>query len=88
MRRLKYKLDRKLLESIYISFIRLLLEYNDTIWDNCTQYENIHLIQIQNEASRIVTGAKRRVSLTNLCKEIGWETLSKRRSNHKLTIFL
>ena len=39
MRRLKYKLDRKSLESIYISFIRPLLEYGDTMWDNCTQYE-------------------------------------------------
>ena len=80
MRRLKYKLDRKLLESIYISFIRPLLEYNDPIWDNCTHYENMKLIQIQNEAARIATGAKRLVSLTNLCKEIGWEALSKRRS--------
>ena len=43
MRRLKYKLDRKSLESIYISFIRPLLEYGDTIWDNCTQYEKYEL---------------------------------------------
>ena len=35
MRRLKYKFYRKLLESKYISIIRPLLEYGDTIWDNC-----------------------------------------------------
>ena len=47
MRRLKYKLDRKSLESIYISFIRPLLEYGDTILDNCTQYENMNLIKFK-----------------------------------------
>ena len=78
MRRLKYKLDRKSLESIYISFIRPLLEYGDTIWDNCTQYEKYELDKIQNEAARIATGATKLVSLTNLYKEIGWESLSKR----------
>ena len=86
MRRLKYKLDRKSLESIYISFIRPLLEYGDTIWDNCTQYEKYELDKIQNEAARIATGATKLVPLTNLYKEIGWEPLSKRRSNHKLTL--
>ena len=83
MRRLKYKLDRKSLESIYISFIRPLLEHGDTVWDNCTQYE---LDKLQNETARIATGATKRVSLTNLYKEIGWESLSKRRSNHKLNL--
>ena len=68
MRRLKYKLDRKSLESIYISFIRPLLEYGDTIWDNCTQYEKYELDKIQNEAARIATGATKLVSLTNLYK--------------------
>ena len=55
MRRLKYKLDRKSLESIYISFIRPLLEYGDTIWDNCTQYEKYELDKIQSEAARIAS---------------------------------
>ena len=39
MRKLKFKLDRKSLETIYIAFIRPLLEYGDVIWNNCTQYE-------------------------------------------------
>ena len=37
MRKLKFKLDRKSLETINIAFIRPLLEYGDSIWDNCTQ---------------------------------------------------
>ena len=41
MRKLKYKLDRKSLETIYTVFISLrpLLEYGDVIWNNCTEYE-------------------------------------------------
>ena len=37
MRRLIYDLERKSLETIYKSFIRLLIEYANVIWDNCTQ---------------------------------------------------
>lgn len=39
MRKLKFTLDRKSLQAIYFAFIRPLLEYADTVWDNCTQYE-------------------------------------------------
>ena len=37
MRKLKFKLDRKSLETIYRAFIRPLLEYGDVTWDNCSQ---------------------------------------------------
>ena len=87
MRRLKFVLDRKSLETIYFSFIRPILEYGDTIWDNCTQYENQELDKIQNEAARIVTGATILVSLQSLYQEIGWESLQGRRLNHKLNLF-
>ena len=39
MRKLKFKLDRKSLETIYTAFIRPLIEYGDIIWDNCSQYQ-------------------------------------------------
>ena len=42
---------------------------------------------LQNEAARIATRATRLVSLNALCKEIGWDSLEKRRFNHKLTLF-
>ena len=54
MRRLKFILDRRSLEIVYTSFIRPLLEYGDTIWDNCTLYEKQELDKIQNEAARPV----------------------------------
>ena len=40
MRKLKFKLDRRSLQTIHFSFIRPLLEYADVVWNNCTQYES------------------------------------------------
>ena len=47
MRRLKFQLDRKSLQTIYISFIRPLLQYADVVWDNCTQQEANELKKIK-----------------------------------------
>ena len=63
MRRLKFSLDRKVLETIYLTFIRPVLEYADVVWGNCTNYEKQELDKIQTEAARIVTGATKLVSL-------------------------
>lgn len=87
MRKLKFKLDRKSLEVVYLSFIRPLLEYADVVWDNCSQYEVNELEKIQYEAARIVTGATRLVSINSLFIETGWESLSSRRKKHKLLLF-
>ena len=73
MRILKIILDRKSLEIIYTSFIRPLLEYGDTLWDNCTLYEKRELDKIQNETARIATGATALVSIQALYDEVGWE---------------
>ena len=43
MRKLKYEFDRKSLETIYLTFIRPILEYADIVWDNCTQHEKREL---------------------------------------------
>ena len=87
MRTLKFSLDRKPLETIYIAFIRPLLEYADVIWDNCTQYEKNELEKIQIEAARITTGAFKLVSINNLYKKNCCDTLQKRHDDHKLTLF-
>ena len=52
MRRPKFKRDRKSLETIYFSLIRPVIEYDDTIWDNCTLQEKQDLAKIQLEAAR------------------------------------
>ena len=69
MRKLKFKLDRKSLGTIYSVFVRPILEYGDTIWNNCTQYEKTDLDKIQTEAARIVFGATKRVSINALYTE-------------------
>ena len=75
------------LQIIYFSFIRPLLEYNDVVWDNCTQYEASELEKIQNEAARIVTGATKLVSINSLSRETGWESLAQCREKHKMELF-
>ena len=88
MRRLKFILERRSLEIVYSSFIRPLLEYGDTIWDNCTFYEKQELDKIQNEAARIATVATALVSIQDLHNEVGWESLQTRITNHKLSLFV
>ena len=45
------------------------------------------LEKIQNEAARIATGATKLVPINDLYTEIYWESLQKRRHDHKLTLF-
>ena len=87
MRRLKFQLDRKSLQTVCFSFVRPIIEYADTVWNNCTQYKSNELEKIQNEAAHIVTGATRLSSIQSLLTETGWETLSARRNKHKLVMF-
>ena len=87
MRKLKFKLDRKSLETIYLTCIRPILEYGDVVWNNCTQYEKEELEKIQTEAARIATGATKFISLNALFREIQRESLQDRRHNHQLTLF-
>ena len=71
MRKIKFQLDRRSLEIIYISFIRPLLEYADVVWDNCTRYEVSAIEKVQLEAARIVTGTTELVSLDELANRLG-----------------
>ena len=80
MRKLKFDLDRKSLETIYISFIRPILEYADIIWDNCSQQEKQDLEKIQTEAARVATGTTKLVSIQKLYEEVCWERLETRRN--------
>ena len=82
MRKIKFKLDCKSFEIIYLKFIRPLLKYGDVIWDTCTQYEKNERDKIQNEAASISTSTTKLDSLDNLYEEVGWQTLHKRRQDH------
>ena len=86
-RNLKFKLNRKQLQTIYFSFIRPILEYADIIWDNIPDYLSNQLENIQIEAARIVTGGTKLTSRASLYGETGWDTLSDRRRKHKIFKF-
>ena len=87
MKRLKYDLDRKSLETTYFSFIRPKLEYASQVWDGCTQQDRDKLENFQLEIARTVTGARRGTSHELIYKETNWMKLSERRSLNKLIFF-
>ena len=87
MRKLKFLLDRRSLEIIYISFIRPLLEYANVVLDNYTRYEISAIEKVQLEAARIVTGTTELVSFDELYKETGSESLETRHTKYKLSLF-
>jgi hypothetical protein len=68
LRQYKFLLNRKVLQRMYFSFIRPLLEYGDIVWSNCTDEQSNSLESIQLEAARIVTGAPNSVKSANCIK--------------------
>ncbi len=84
LQKLKYKLDRETLQTIYFTFVRPKLEYACIIWDDCTEYAKERLENIQPAFARIVTGAKRGTSHQLLYNELSWPTLADRRAVAKL----
>ncbi|MCG7875096.1 MAG: reverse transcriptase family protein [Candidatus Thiodiazotropha endolucinida] len=87
LRALKFRISRKSLEKMYIAYIRPLLEYSDSVWDNCSQEAKKHLEAIHIEAARIITGATKLCSIEKLFLDLGWESLQSRRNKHKLVLF-
>ena len=86
LRALKYKLDRRSLETIYMNFIRPKMEYGDVLFVGASFYCLEKLNSIQNEAMRIVCGATARSSLQHVLAETGWQTLHDRRQIHCLCL--
>ena len=84
---LKYKLDRKTLETLYFAFIRSKLEYACIVWDNCTKEQKDLVESVQYRAAKIVSGGIHRTSHDVLYNELGWETLEARRKKQRLSTF-
>ena len=75
MRKLKFILDRKSLETNYFTFIRAILEYGDVVWNNCSQYEKDEFEKIQIQAARIAIGTTK---LNASFNETQWKTQQQR----------
>ena len=85
LRILKFRVSRKSLEKSCISFVRPLLEYSVSIWDNCSSDLKKQLEAIHKEAERIVSGAIKLCSIEKPFVELGWKSFQSRRNKHKLT---
>ena len=86
LKRVKYKLDRTTLITIYKSHVRPLMEYADVIWDGCSIADSNLLESIQYEAARIVTGAIKGTNKKRLLDELCWDDMKTRRLLHKLIL--
>ena len=71
IRAFKFRISRKSLEKIYISYICPLIEYSDTVWNNCSTKSNKQLEAIHAEAARIVSGATKHCSIDKLFMDLG-----------------
>ena len=87
MKIVKYKWSRNSLLIFYTNFIRPLIEYGNVVYANVSIHDSNKLENIQNEAMRIITGAKCLSSNTALLKETGFKTLAKRRKSHNIIVF-
>jgi len=72
----------------YISLIRPHLEYASAAWDPYTARDSNQLDSVQRRAARFVKKDYRRTtSVSQLVVQLGWESLSDRRMNARLSLF-
>ena len=70
-----------------ISYVRPLIEYSDSVWNNSSTESKNQLESIHIEVARVITGATKLCIIEKLFADLGWESLQKRRNKHKLVIF-
>ena len=84
---LRFKLNRKNLEMLYISYTRPIVEYSDVAFDNISDGDNTRLERIQKRAGKTVSGAIKGTAYATILPELGWESLQARRERRKLIFF-
>ena len=78
---LKFKLNRAVIEKIFLSYIRPIMKYGDIVAPTSLLVKLDHLVV---EAMRLITGAPARSNIASLYREMGWQLLSTRREIHIL----
>ena len=71
---------------MYVAYIRLRLEYSDSVWDNCSIATKT-TIRCYSHRDRIITGATKLCSIEKPFFKLGWESFQGRRNKDKLVIF-
>ena len=86
LRKLKYKLNRKKLEKLYLIYIPPIFEYSCEVWDNCGVSNSCKLERLQLEAARIITGLPIFTNTEYIYRETGCERLEERTTRRKLQL--
>ena len=84
MNRIKMKIPRSSLCTLYKTMILPIIEYCDIIYDNCTVREALALENVQRRAALVCTGAYKHTNTDCLLAELDWLPLRVRRTSHKL----
>jgi hypothetical protein len=87
LKALKYKADRKALDTIYSSFIRPKLEYGCVLFAGAQKSTLAKLDRLEIECLKIITGATQGTSHAKLYIEYGKSSLLKRRNINVLNLF-
>ncbi len=80
-----FRMSRKSLEICYLTFIRPVLEYGNVLYDAANEEDLNVLDDIEKEAMRVITGARKRCNIDALYNEFKWPCLAQRRINQKIT---
>jgi len=78
---LKFKLSRKSLEIMYMTFVRPVMEYCSVIWGGSYDTDILKLEQIHVEAMRLITGATAKSNIAALYKETSFMPVKDRINN-------
>ena len=78
----------KVEESAYKGLVRPILEYSSSVWDPYHKKYIEQLEMVQRRAARYALGRYHNTSsVTDMLKELQWETLEERRRKARLTMF-
>ena len=76
--RYRTRLPRPVLESLYLTMVRPIIEYGNVIYDSMSLSLGQSLEKLQRRAAIICTGAYRHTETQTLLQEVGWLSLSSR----------
>ena len=74
----KFTMPRSCLIHLYKSLVLPIIDYGDTLYDNCNAADKHTLEMVHHRAARLVTGCSPFTNVsTLLTNELGWESLQK-----------
>ena len=84
---LSLKLNRKILEILYFSFVRSILEYSNELFSSANN-ENLGVFdKIQKRAGKIISGAIRGTPSIKIYTELSWKSLQSRREDKMIILY-